>query len=199
MPFEGPCKRELYHTGRCSPSLKNMKFGKGIVISDAPKGNFGKARSNFYFRNRNRVVLDRQLISGKLQGIRGIKNQSINALGLTEYYASVAKHWHCIFNPKESTYENYKGMPFFDDWNPKKGGSYLTGAIWILNNLGKRPSSNHSLGIVVHADGFVPGNLEWQTKSEQQREKRYNTLGNIPKKKFEAEMLRRGYRIVAAS
>jgi len=56
----------------------------------------------------------------------------------------------------------YKNMPFFDGWNPKTGGSTRAGYIWILENLGPRPTNGkHELHIIDRAIGFMPGNLRW--------------------------------------
>ena len=56
-----------------------------------------------------------------------------------------------------------KGLDFFDDWNPDKGGSYKAGAEWIITNLGKRPNYA-SLHMIDRDLGFVPDNLEWRSK-----------------------------------
>jgi hypothetical protein len=76
---------------------------------------------------------------------------------------SVANHWFYIFG---SGNPSYAGMPFFDGWNPEKGGSFGEGARWIVSALGKRPQGC-SLHIVRHDLGFVPGNLVWSEPSEQ--------------------------------
>src|SRR6266571_8902933 len=53
-------------------------------------------------------------------------------------YRTVYHHWYFVFKSQD---ENYKGMPFFDDWNPDKGGSFRAGAEWIIATIGKRPES----------------------------------------------------------
>jgi hypothetical protein len=80
---------------------------------------------------------------------------------------SVRSHFYFIFGTKNSN-KNYKGMPFFDGWNPRKGGSHRAGGDWIIKNLGKRPAGC-SLNVIDHAVGFVPGNLEWTGSREQNR------------------------------
>ena len=88
-------------------------------------------------------------------------------------YTSVYNHHRAIFNPKHRNHECYKNMPFFDAWNPDKGGSFEAGADWIIINLGKRPEG-HSLHIIHHDVGFVPGNLEWaSTKTQNVEQLRY--------------------------
>jgi len=73
---------------------------------------------------------------------------------------------HKEYIVKQSSQKNYKGMPFFDEWNPDKGGSFQAGADWIILNLGKRPSGS-TLHIISHELGFVPGNLEWTHPRKQ--------------------------------
>jgi hypothetical protein len=41
---------------------------------------------------------------------------------------SVRHHRYAILSSKNPRNANYKGMPFFDGWNPKKGGSSKAGA-----------------------------------------------------------------------
>lgn len=93
-------------------------------------------------------------------------------------YATVAGHYHRIFNPKSPQHSSYKGMSFFDGWNPKKGGSYQAGADWIITNLGKRPE-NTSLHIVDHLKGFVPGNLEWTHPKKQTAEQMFKIIARL--------------------
>ena len=55
----------------------------------------------------------------------------------------------------------YKDMPFYDGWNPAKGGSVKAGAEWIILNLGRRPGPDWQIHIIDRLVGFVPGNLAW--------------------------------------
>ena len=90
----------------------------------------------------------------------------------TPEYKTVYKHFRNICLKKCS---NYEGMPFFDGWNPDKGGSFLIGAIWIIDNLGKRPSGT-TMHIVDHAKGFVPGNLEWTHPRRQTNQQMFRII-----------------------
>jgi hypothetical protein len=67
-------------------------------------------------------------------------------------------------------------MPFFDGWNPDKGGSINAGEKWILENLGKRPSKRHDLHIVDRRLGFVPENLAWVPKEKHMQEELIHKL-----------------------
>jgi len=91
-------------------------------------------------------------------------------------YTSVQGHYHKIFDRKNPKNKNYKGMPFFDGWNPKKNGSLKIGADWIIANLGKRPTGS-TLHVVNHAKGFVPGNLVWTSPRNQSYQQLIKILG----------------------
>jgi hypothetical protein len=90
-------------------------------------------------------------------------------------YGTVVHHYEYIFNKKNSRHLNYEGMPFFDGWKPKKGGSYKTGAMWIIKNLGFRPKGTQ-LHIVNHEKGFVPGNLEWTHPVKQVNQQMFKII-----------------------
>jgi hypothetical protein len=76
------------------------------------------------------------------------------------------------------------GMPFFDAWNPNKGGSYAVATSWIIENLGKKPGLDWSLDIVKHELGFVPGNLRWATRNIQARNQQRYRLGQFSDEEF---------------
>jgi hypothetical protein len=88
---------------------------------------------------------------------------------------SVRRHYNSIFNPRVSGHQNYKDMPFFDGWNPDKGGSHKAGVQWIIDNIGKRPDG-YSLHVVRHDIGFMPGNLEWATPKKQTNQQMYKVI-----------------------
>jgi hypothetical protein len=90
---------------------------------------------------------------------------------------SVMNHWHLILGNRSKNNPSYVGMPFCDEWNPKKGGSFVAGSDWIIKNLGKRPEGC-SLHIVDHQKGFVPGNLEWASLKRQNAEQMFKIIAN---------------------
>ncbi len=102
---------------------------------------------------------------------------------------SVRHHRYAILSSKNPRNANYKGMPFFDGWNPKKGGSSKAGADWIIANLGKRPKGC-SLHIIDHAKGFVPGNLEWASPQKQNNQRMFLIIAQLKHriKELEAEV-----------
>lgn len=93
-------------------------------------------------------------------------------------HKSVSSHRYLIFMSKNPLHANYKGMPFFDEWNPKKGGSTEAGAKWIIANLGKRPEGS-TLHIIDHEKGFVPGNLEWAYPRKQSNQQMFKIIAQL--------------------
>jgi hypothetical protein len=88
---------------------------------------------------------------------------------------SVWSHYRHILNLDGKGGTNYKDMPFYDGWNPKKGGSIRVGADWIITNLGKRPEGC-TMHIVDHEKGFVPGNLEWTHPRKQDHQQMFKII-----------------------
>jgi len=83
-------------------------------------------------------------------------------------YCTVLNHYHYIFTKAAPAYD---GMPFFDGWNPNKGGSFKAGGQWIINNLGPKPTEGrYNLHIVDRRIGFMPNNLQWVPKAAHKRE-----------------------------
>jgi hypothetical protein len=104
-------------------------------------------------------------------------------------YVTVVTHYQVIFNPKQKQHKNYIGMPFFEEWNPKKGGSLKVGAEWIIKNIGRRPEGA-SLHVVDPILGFVPGNLEWTHRKKQNREQ---LVKIIARQRHEIKRLKRDF------
>jgi hypothetical protein len=99
--------------------------------------------------------------------------------GTPELRTVMFHHW-CIFTSDCPDRHTYKGMPFHDDWNPQKGGSYDAAVDWIVENIGKKSEQpkGSSLHVVEHSLGFVPGNLEWATAKKQTAQQMYKIIAN---------------------
>ena len=108
---------------------------------------------------------------------------------------SVRWHHHAIFSglPRHRT---YRGMPFYDGWDPKRGGSYDTASKWIVDNLGTRPGPEWSLDIIKHEVGFVPNNLRWAKTFTQNRNQQRHRLSQFSLEDLQVELRRHGYDIV---
>lgn len=112
-----------------------------------------------------------------------------------EYRTAMYHHW-CIFTSDDASRHTYKGMPFYDGWNPQKGGSFAAAAVWIVKRLGSKSEQppGSSLHIVEHALGFMPGNLEWATPGKQSAAQMFKIIANqasqIKRLKREIEVLK---------
>ncbi len=94
-------------------------------------------------------------------------------------YRTVQGHHDWIFKSRNlNQRRNYRGMSFFDGWNPDKGGSWGVGAKWIIENLGKKPK-DASMHIVNHEEGFMPGNLEWTSSRRQSHQQLHKIVAQL--------------------
>lgn len=108
-------------------------------------------------------------IAAAALGVRVANDPYLRKYGSAFVYmrrlASSAKQ-RCT-NPNCIAYSNYggRGVTF---------GFPTTRAFaeWVLDNLGERPSPEHSLDRIDNNQGYCPGNLRWATHAEQARNKR---------------------------
>ena len=70
-------------------------------------------------------------------------------------------------NRNDSAYANYGGRGIEFRFSSVRGF-----AEWVLDNLGSRPSPEHSLDRIDNNRHYEPGNLRWATRTEQARNKR---------------------------
>jgi hypothetical protein len=117
-----------------------------------------------------KLVRASHLRAGGARSCSRWKNCPAYGLYKTPEFQTVIRHFSFILGRKwESapwSLKNYKGMQFFDGWNPRKGGSIKVGALWVIENLGRRPRGT-TLHIIDQLKGFVPGNLEWTFPKKQ--------------------------------
>lgn len=192
------CLKTRGHSGRCVPDLAGMRFQDILVLElSAPFKNRTSQNLSTCWLTRNlkngyeartRAV---DLTSGKMTGhYHGFAVQNGTQ---TPEYRTVCGHYNHIFISKRPSAAGYKGMPFYDEWNPQKDGAIWKGAKWIIDNLGPKPGPEWSLDIVKHEIGFMPGNLRWATRNTQALNKQHRTLGQWTNEEFDVEAHRRGY------
>ena len=191
MPLPARCLRRAKHSHPCSPDLTGMKIG-GFLVKRLGPSNKGIQ----WFVEVNgveKLVYSYAMISGKITGKYYNSGYQSRDGKRSPEYVTVMSHKGLIFNPSNSKHKNYKGMPFYDGWNPSKGGAIWKGAKWIVDNLGIRPGPQWSMDIINHEFGFVPGNLRWANKNTQARNQQHRTLGQWSEEEFAVEAHRRGY------
>jgi hypothetical protein len=54
----------------------------------------------------------------------------------------------------------------------------------FLGSIGKRPSSVYSFGRIDNNGGYFPGNVEWQTRKQQCRNRRSNRVLKVRGKRI---------------
>src|SRR4029077_12498624 len=107
----------------------------------------------------------------KLDKIKAYKMGKANRThGLTN--SLTWKTWDSMLqrchNPKAPDYKYYgaKGIKVF-----------YTSIVELVNDIGLRPSINHSIDRIDHLGHYTPGNCEWVTKSENtKREMKHRAL-----------------------
>lgn len=89
-----------------------------------------------------------------------------------EYQAWQGMKRRC-YRRSDTSYNSYggRGISVCPAWRK----SYLV----FLCDVGRRPSSKHSLGRINNNGNYEPNNVEWQTDFEQQSNKRNNRLITI--------------------
>lgn len=76
-------------------------------------------------------------------------------------------------NENDKSYHNYggRGIKVFKEWEE----SYPA----FLASVGRRPNDTYSLGRIDNDRGYEPGNVRWETDSEQQNNTRRNRIVEI--------------------
>lgn len=195
-----PCALRKKHKGGCSPNLTGLKFGELKVLGKAESYVKSDGQRILRWRvrdlqNQIRLVYGTELTSGKSSGKHALKGCGYTYADKKNRpeYTTVCNHYRYIFTFGIRCHDNYVGLPYCDDWNPKKGGSFPKGAKWIIENLGYKPGPDWSIDIIEHNKGFVPGNLRWALRKQQLRNQQHKKLGLFTDKEFAAEAFRRGY------
>jgi len=106
--------------------------------------------------------------------MRGYRTHSLKYLSTNpikirpEYYVWMAMKGRCL-NPKSKQYVNYggRGIQLCSNWQ------IFTN---FYNDMGDRPSNKHSLGRVNNELGYNKDNCRWETKEQQDNNKRTNVF-----------------------
>ena len=98
--------------------------------------------------------------------------ETIGQIFTPEYRAWRAMKARC-YNPHTRAYHNYggRGIQVCDEWR----NSYET----FVRDMGRRPSSRHTLERVNNNENYSPKNCIWATYADQARNKRTNVFITI--------------------
>ena len=105
--------------------------------------------------------------SGCERGSTQKKRRNRNVKSVTaEYQAWVSMKRRC-YSPKYNSFHRYggRGISVCERWRHGQNG--FTGFECFLKDVGKRPSSKHSLDRIDGDGNYEPGNCRWATGREQ--------------------------------
>jgi hypothetical protein len=143
------------------------------------KEKMGAYHTAYYRRNTKKILARSKARWEAIKNDPKVKQQAkkrgIKYKITRSEYISVRSHYDIIMGKYKKVPCYYK-MPFFNGWNPKKGGSFQAGEDWIIENIGKRPGKNYQLHIVDRKLGFVPNNLEWVPRDKHKQNEMINRL-----------------------
>jgi hypothetical protein len=113
------------------------------------------------------MVVAHLLLSGRVKSC-GCLFRPHGMFGTPEYGAWIEMRRRCN-DPKRKDFVNYgkRGIRVCSEWNDPK-----TGFIAFFAAIGKRPSPQHTLGRKENDGDYTPENCEWQTVSEQNKNRR---------------------------
>lgn len=97
----------------------------------------------------------------------GAKHSSMQRTPLYRLWAGIKAR---CYNPKDISFKNYgaRGITMWSGW----AASYECFETDILASIGPHPGKSWSIDRINNDLGYVPGNLRWATRSQQQRNKR---------------------------
>ena len=142
--------------------LTGQRVGKWLVLERGPN-------AGYYTRwlcqcecGTMKLVWATHLLKGKTQSCNC---GSHGMTGTPEYYAWRSMKNRCL-NENDSSFPNYGGRGIYvcDEW----AKSFLA----FYKHVGPRPSEGHSLDRLDTNGHYVPGNVRWATRSEQNSNKR---------------------------
>jgi len=148
MKFGRLTIREMLPECRCSCDCDCGAVGVRIYYFDVTKGESSSCG-----------CLRRELITIHGNASRGEQ--------VPEYRAWAAMKQRCL-NPKLKGYKNYggRGISICSEWSHDFQA--------FLSHVGRRTSPVHTLGRINNEIGYHPGNVRWETRSEQAQNTRTN-------------------------
>jgi hypothetical protein len=133
MPYKDKKKEEEYQAEyRKTHRKKSRRYSKKYYRDNKEKAKIHNAAYHKAHKKEENARRRRHHHNNKTKSLKTQRNwrkRSVERI-------TIVSHYYAIFSTKSFKHKNYKGMPFFDEWNPDKGGSFDGGAEWIIKNLG---------------------------------------------------------------
>lgn len=137
-----------------------------------------------------KVLLGQKLREGKAKSCGSCEKPGGNRTDWPGYSSLKAALARCG-NPKNRAYPDYggRGIRVCDRWT--HGDGVKTGFECFFEDIGPRPSPDHSIDRIETDGHYEPGNCRWSTKKVQQQNQRraiYAMVGGVkvPLKKYVA-------------
>jgi hypothetical protein len=160
--------------------LTNCRFGRLIVIDLSPNLDpvaIWRCRCDC---GKEKLVKHLNLKSGRTKSCGCLKRdttisrrtthgQSKNRKSSQEYNSWNAMKRRCL-NPNSQKYQSYggRGIAICVSWSQSFNA--------FFRDMGRKPSSKHTLGRLDNDGNYEPGNCAWQTPHEQARNMRQNVF-----------------------
>jgi hypothetical protein len=155
--------RRLDLVGKVFGNLKVLKFSR------LDKHGHSMWECKNIITNKIKIVHGRSLVRGETQGKKDHEahGETKNGKKSSEYKIWKDMKYRCC-NQNHKNFKNYgeRGIKICDRWK----NSFRN----FLEDMGRRPSSKHSIDRINNNGYYAPDNCRWATKSEQDRNKRTN-------------------------
>jgi hypothetical protein len=118
----------------------------------------------------------------------GARSQSCGCLSSVLIARSNTKHGESSKKTESPEYRSWRAMkdrcdnPEHVAWKRYGGRGITVCPKWsdsyeaFLADVGRRPSPQHTLGRIDNSKGYAPGNVEWQTRTQQNRNSSNNRI-----------------------
>lgn len=146
------------------------KVGNCIFIEEIPKEGGYKWKRKAKFKcecGKEFIAIIHKINSGHTKSC-GCRNGEQHRMFGTPEYESWAHMKSRCYREKDARYSDYggRGITVCDRWVD----SFMS----FFDDMGKRPSSNHSLDRINNELGYYKENCRWATKAQQNRNTRQN-------------------------
>lgn len=168
---------------RPNKDLTGQRFGR-LVVS-GPQDRVGNRFVGW--RCRCDCGNETTVTTGELQRKQDSRRHGVRSCGCLQPESAIATHtkhglhrspeyqaWSDMrqrcYNPNDGEFKRYgaRGITVCDEWRESFEAFYA--------HVGPRPSPDHSIDRIATDGHYVPGNVRWSTRKEQQRNRRNTTF-----------------------